>query len=344
MSDKRSPEDPAPLKLRSHRRLLPELEITLPSPRRRRAPEPAEPEPVEPPTRFDGDTPAAVGVSPSNRGLGGTDDDVAAPGVGVPDVAVPVDVAEPDAGEFVAVVPSVPVPVPVPEPEPAEDADADADSDSPTVVVAAIVDQLAPEPRVKPDSKRRLRSRRKPEPTAEPGETRQTEPETLQTEPGETLQTEPEATAETDERPQTEPAAQTEPPLARPAWVTSEPEAVSPAEAAPAPAPVVKARKSPLYWRVLRLHHVFPNGWQRALLLEGVIGVALVLVLAGAATIWTLLVLPIVVGVLVKVHDVLMGSVRAGASGSVAPVEDDPRAAEHSARSEEELSRGAGTS
>jgi hypothetical protein len=59
---------------------------------------------------------------------------------------------------------------------------------------------------------------------------------------------------------------------------------------------------------MLRLRHVHPNGWQRALLLEGVLAVAIVLVLAGAATIWTLLALPLVVAVVVKVHDLLMGS------------------------------------
>jgi hypothetical protein len=82
------------------------------------------------------------------------------------------------------------------------------------------------------------------------------------------------------------------------------PERASPAEAAAEPRP----RKAPLYWRALRLRHVQPNGWQRAVLLEGVIGAAVVLVLADVATLWTLLVLPIVAAVVVKLHDVLKGA------------------------------------
>jgi hypothetical protein len=69
-----------------------------------------------------------------------------------------------------------------------------------------------------------------------------------------------------------------------------------------------KPRKPPLYWRLLRLQHVHPNGWQRAVLIEGVLAVAVVLVLAGKATIWTLLVLPVVAAVLVKLNDILAGS------------------------------------
>jgi hypothetical protein len=77
----------------------------------------------------------------------------------------------------------------------------------------------------------------------------------------------------------------------------------------------VRPAHRPLYWRVLGLHHVRPNGWQRALLVEGVIVVAAVLVLAGVASIWTLLVLPIVVAVLVKLNDLLVAGMRSGAAG-----------------------------
>jgi hypothetical protein len=67
------------------------------------------------------------------------------------------------------------------------------------------------------------------------------------------------------------------------------------------------AAPDPLYWRLLRLQHVRPNGWQRALLVEGILGVAVVLTLADVATAWTLLVLPLVSALVVKANDVLVG-------------------------------------
>ena len=66
-------------------------------------------------------------------------------------------------------------------------------------------------------------------------------------------------------------------------------------------------RKRPLYPRLLRLRHIAPNAWQRALLGEGALGVAVLLVLADLATAWTLLVLPIAVAAVVKVHDITAG-------------------------------------
>lgn len=74
--------------------------------------------------------------------------------------------------------------------------------------------------------------------------------------------------------------------------------------------PVEEPQKTPLYWRVLRLRHVHPNGWQRALLVEGVISVAVVLVLADVATAWTLLALPLASTLVVKAHDILAGLLR----------------------------------
>jgi hypothetical protein len=68
--------------------------------------------------------------------------------------------------------------------------------------------------------------------------------------------------------------------------------------------------RTPLYWRVLRLHHVRPSGWQRAILLEGMVAVGIVLVLAGVATAWTIVVLPAVVAVLVKLNDLVAGGMR----------------------------------
>jgi hypothetical protein len=64
----------------------------------------------------------------------------------------------------------------------------------------------------------------------------------------------------------------------------------------------------PLYWRLLRLRHIRPNGWQRAVLVEGVVGTAVVLTLADVASAWTLLLLPLAAALLVKGHDVLAGA------------------------------------
>ncbi|MBV9291251.1 MAG: hypothetical protein JO222_02290 [Frankiales bacterium] len=63
----------------------------------------------------------------------------------------------------------------------------------------------------------------------------------------------------------------------------------------------------PLYWRFLRLHYVRPNGWQRALLVEGVFGAAAILALADAATAWTVLALPLASAAVVKANDVVAG-------------------------------------
>ena len=67
------------------------------------------------------------------------------------------------------------------------------------------------------------------------------------------------------------------------------------------------ARAYPLYWRMLRLHQVRPNGWQRAVLVEGVTAVAVTLVLADVASAWTLVVLPAATAVVVKAHDLIAG-------------------------------------
>ncbi|MCA1711398.1 MAG: hypothetical protein LC789_07070 [Actinobacteria bacterium] len=70
--------------------------------------------------------------------------------------------------------------------------------------------------------------------------------------------------------------------------------------------------KRPLYPRLLRLQHVRPNAWQRAVLGEGALGIAVLLVLADLATAWTLVVLPLAVAVVVKAHDLLAGALGAG--------------------------------
>lgn len=78
-----------------------------------------------------------------------------------------------------------------------------------------------------------------------------------------------------------------------------------------------RAPSPPLYWRLLRLKHIHPNGWQRALLVEGVFGVAAVLTLADVATAWTLVVLPLAVAAVVKLNDVVAGLVAGPEDGEV---------------------------
>jgi hypothetical protein len=67
------------------------------------------------------------------------------------------------------------------------------------------------------------------------------------------------------------------------------------------------SERRPLYPRLLRLRHLHPNAWQRAVLGEGALAVAALLVLADVASAWTLLVLPLGVAVVVKLHDVVAG-------------------------------------
>ena len=76
--------------------------------------------------------------------------------------------------------------------------------------------------------------------------------------------------------------------------------------------PVAATAKPPMYWRLLRLRHVRPNGWQRAVFVEGVLGLSLVLVLADVASAWTLLVLPLASALIVKAHDVIAGLLHPG--------------------------------
>jgi len=74
-----------------------------------------------------------------------------------------------------------------------------------------------------------------------------------------------------------------------------------------ASAPSPEPAQAPLYWRALRLRHIHPNGWQRAVLVEGVLAIAVTLVLADVASAWTLFVLPLASAMIVKAHDVLTG-------------------------------------
>ncbi|HVX70247.1 MAG TPA: hypothetical protein VHA79_11225 [Mycobacteriales bacterium] len=72
----------------------------------------------------------------------------------------------------------------------------------------------------------------------------------------------------------------------------------------------VDGRAAPLYWRLLRLRYTRPNGWLRALYFEGSVALGVVLVLAEVASVWTIVVLPVIVAVVVKANDVLAGNLR----------------------------------
>lgn len=96
--------------------------------------------------------------------------------------------------------------------------------------------------------------------------------------------------------------------LAEPAVTALDGDAVAEAtDASPAKKP-----QRPLYPRLLRLRNIAPNGWQRALLGEGALAVAVLLVLADLASAWALLVLPVAVAAVVKAHDVVAGVLDVG--------------------------------
>ncbi|HUR13884.1 MAG TPA: hypothetical protein VM097_05265 [Mycobacteriales bacterium] len=68
--------------------------------------------------------------------------------------------------------------------------------------------------------------------------------------------------------------------------------------------------KPPLYPKLLRLKNVHPNAWQRAVLGEGMALLGALLALADVASAWSIVVLPVAVGAVVKAHDVLAGHLR----------------------------------
>jgi hypothetical protein len=90
---------------------------------------------------------------------------------------------------------------------------------------------------------------------------------------------------------------------------------VEDAAVAQTPADPAAAPKRRLYTRMLDLRYIRPNAWQRAVLGEGALALAVVLVLADVASAWTLLVLPLAVAAVVKAHDLLAGAlVRPGSA------------------------------
>lgn len=72
------------------------------------------------------------------------------------------------------------------------------------------------------------------------------------------------------------------------------------------PGPVAR----PLYFRLLGVRYLAPAGWQRALLVEGSVVLALLLALADLASAWVLLALPLTVATVVVYHDLLEGLLR----------------------------------
>lgn len=80
--------------------------------------------------------------------------------------------------------------------------------------------------------------------------------------------------------------------------------------------------KEPLYPRVLGLKHVHPNGWQRALLVEGMAVAGGLVALADRATAWAPLILPIGTAAVVKFHDVLAGLLPRREATSETPAND----------------------
>ena len=61
--------------------------------------------------------------------------------------------------------------------------------------------------------------------------------------------------------------------------------------------------RRPVYARALRLRHVRLRTWQRVLLGDGSLLLAVLLVLADLVSAWALLVLPLAVAAVVKAHD-----------------------------------------
>jgi hypothetical protein len=65
--------------------------------------------------------------------------------------------------------------------------------------------------------------------------------------------------------------------------------------------------RRPLYARVLRLRHIHPSGLWCFLFFEGMLAVGVLFALAEFVSWWAVPVLPAVVGVMVKVNDLVAG-------------------------------------
>lgn len=69
----------------------------------------------------------------------------------------------------------------------------------------------------------------------------------------------------------------------------------------------------PLYARMLRLRHVAPSGFLCFVYLEGAVALGILLALAELVSWWGVLALPATVAVMVKLNDVIAGTLTQGA-------------------------------
>lgn len=89
------------------------------------------------------------------------------------------------------------------------------------------------------------------------------------------------------------------------------------------------SRDQPLYARMLRLRHLSPSGFLCFVYLEGAVALGILLALAELVSWWGVLVLPITVAAMVKLNDVVAGTltrpvVPATASAPVVTPAADP--------------------
>jgi hypothetical protein len=80
----------------------------------------------------------------------------------------------------------------------------------------------------------------------------------------------------------------------------------------------------PLSARLLRLRRLRLRTWQRAVLLDGSFALAVLLALADLVSAWAVLVLPVLVAMLIKAHDVVAALVQTPGTPT-APVREDRR-------------------
>jgi hypothetical protein len=80
-----------------------------------------------------------------------------------------------------------------------------------------------------------------------------------------------------------------------------------------------EARQQPLYARMLGLQYLAPGGFLCFVFLEGAVALGILLALAELVSWWGVLVLPMMVAVMVKLNDVVAGSlIRPAAAGQPA--------------------------
>jgi hypothetical protein len=99
----------------------------------------------------------------------------------------------------------------------------------------------------------------------------------------------------------------------------------------------------PLYPRLLRLRHVNPSAWQRAMLVEGTLLVGALAALADKVTAWAPLILLAAVAVIVKFHDLLTGVLYPAAPAGDQTTEPTAEAASDTDRAPAAASRAGDT-